>query len=75
LQKRISTETYSGNKELLEAVHAFLSLEYFKELMFKSVGKYLYINTQQTQPIIEVDGRVQYKYSINKKNVNLASGW
>lgn len=75
LQKRISTETYSGNKELLNAVHAFLSLEYFKELMFKSVGKYLYINTQQNQPIVEIDGQIRYKYSINKKNVNLASGW
>lgn len=75
LQKRISTEAYSGNKELLNVVYAFLELEYFDQLMLKSVGKYLYINTQQSQPIMEVDGKVQYKYSINRKNVNLASGW
>ena len=75
LQKLIATETYSGNKELLNAVHAFLALEYFDKLMLESVGKYLYINTKQTQPILEVDGRTRYKYSINRKNVNLASGW
>lgn len=75
LQKFVTTETYSGNRELIDAIHAFLSLEYFDQLMLKSVGKYLYINTKQTQPITEVDGRVRYKYSINRKNVNLASGW
>ena len=75
LQKLVATETYSGNTELINTIHAFLSLEYFDQLMLKSIGNYLYINTKQNQPIIEIDGRIRYKYSINRKNVNLASGW
>lgn len=70
LQKLVSTQ-----KDILEAVQAFLTLQYFDKLMLSSVGKYLYINTKQTQPIVNDDGRIKYKYSINRKNVNLASGW
>ena len=75
LQKLVATKTYSGDTELIEAVNAFLSLQYFDKLMLKSVGKYLYINTKQNQPIVINDDSTKYKYSINRKNVNLASGW
>lgn len=75
LQKLVSTKAYSGDTELLTTINSFLALQYFDKLMLQSVGKYLYINTKQSQPIVREDDRVKYKYSINRKNVNLASGW
>ena len=65
------------DKEFAEAFEAFLKLQFFDKLLLKSFGKYLYINTKQAVPIEQAQGKdyLKYKYSINKKNVNISSGW
>lgn len=68
-------EDRDNKNSFARAFEAFLQLEYFDEMLLDSVGSYLYINKNQVTPIEITEKGTKYKYSINKRNVNLASGW
>lgn len=75
VQKLVSEDYFNKDKQLYNVVKAFLSLEYFNELLKSAVHDYIYIDEKRNQPITKDNNRTWYKYMINKKNVNQASGW
>lgn len=68
-----------GNNQkntLLEAVQAYVGIMYFDRILKQTLPKYIYVNDDLPSPISYTrDGEVQYKYNINRKNINLKSGW
>lgn len=64
------------NNSLLNAVSAFIGITQFDELLRDALPKYIYTDHNQTSPIsYDKNGKPIYKYSINRKNINLKGGW
>ena len=65
----------NSKNSLLNAVNAYIGILYFDDLMKQTLPKYIYVNDNLPSPISYKDGKPQYKYNINRKNINLKSGW
>ena len=63
------------DQELFQVISSYLTLQHFDKLIQQQIGKYFYINKNLTQPINISEGKTQYKYSINKKIITMATSW
>lgn len=60
---------------VLKAVYAYLSVQYFNDLLIQNYGKYFYVD-KQTNPIdVDENGNRKYKYSINRRQSQLIAGF
>lgn len=61
---------------VLKAVYAYLSVQYFNDLLIQNYGKYFYVDKKQTDPIEQDEnGNYKYKYNVNRKSSQLIAGW
>lgn len=65
----------NSKNSLLNAVNAYVGIMYFDDLMKQTLPKYIYVDDKLPSPISYKNGKPQYKYNINRKNINLKSGW
>ena len=72
-------DSMTNTNDLIEALNAYLTLQYFDDTISKSLGSYIKIDDSLAEPVTEIneDGiiTVKYKYSFNSGNAETVHGW